>query len=489
MRIILSTYSAVLSAKKGSATPTNKPRQTCFSPLENLRKKTKFLHISRTESGGTRSPNGKKFLSILALAFIIAACGGVSRVNTGVHIPDLDTTNQNDSFYEEGWQALKNGRPKIAMQKFQQSTVEDEKLYVAYGYTFLTQNRYGYAKRNFRKALELNPENLQAELGLATLYELMKDQEKAFTIYSRLLAMYPENAWIKVRYQKIKSTQTEYFLNKAEQYETENKTGKYIRALDSASRYSPEIIEIKIKIADFYKDEGQYEEAVLHYEKVLEELPNKEEVMVKLANVYEQMDKVDSAIMIYKSLLELKPGDINIINKINELKIKFYESDLPAKFKEIFFKKTIRREDMAALLGFYFQRYLEIDKSPVILRDIAGSYAKEYIIKICTLGIMKVRPDHSFDRFSDIKRASFAVVLDALLKHLQARGYTVKITPLEEVVEPGDISPLHKYYKIIKFLVNTRIMQLDPENRFNSTHTLSPSEVIASIKRILFNIE
>lgn len=436
-----------------------------------------------------RTNHGKKYLLIVMLAVMIAACGGVSRVNTGVHIPDLDPTDQNDSYYEEGWQALKNGRPKIALQKFQQSTVKDEKLYVAYGYTFLTQNRYGYARRNFHKALELNPENLQAELGLATLYEIMKDVEKAFTAYSRLLAMYPENAWIKVRYQKIKSTQTEYFLNKAEQYKIENKTGKYIQALHSASRYSPEIIEIKVKIADYYNDKGQYEEAVLHYEKVLEKLPNKEEVLVKLATVYEQMDKIDSAVMIYKSLLEIKPGDINIINKINELKIKFYESDLPAKFKEIFFKKTINREDMAALLGFYFQRYLETDRAPVIIRDIAGSYAKEYIIRICTLGIMEVRPDHSFDRFSNIPRASFAVVLDALLKYLKARGYTVKITPLEEVIEPIDISPLHKYYKIIKFLVNTRIMQLDSENRFNSTHPLSPTEVIASIKRILFNME
>jgi len=299
-----------------------------------------------------------KIILILSLVVLIAACGGVGRVNTGVNVPDIDAAEPNDSYYEEGWQALKEGNPRVALQKFQQSTAADEKLYVAYGYTLLMQNKYSLARRNFRKALELNPESLQAELGVAAIYELMNDTQKAFTTYSRLLAMYPENARVKVRYQNIKSTETEYHLNQAEHHKAENKMGKYIESLRSASRYSPEIIEIKIKIADYYRDEGRYEEAVLHYEKVLEKLPNKEDVLVKLAQVYEQMEKIDAAIMVYKTLLQFKPGDLTIINKINDLKVKFYESDLPAKFKEIFFKTVVSREDLAALLGFYFQRYL-----------------------------------------------------------------------------------------------------------------------------------
>ena len=423
------------------------------------------------------------------MVVLLAACGGVGRVNTGIHIPALETTAGSDAAYEAGWQALKEGKPKEAMQKFQQSAAADEKLYVAYGYTFLSQDKISLARRNFRKAIELNPDNVQAELGLAAIYELLEDMGNAFSAYSQLLAKYPEHAWIKVKYQNIKSTRTGFHLKQAEVYKSRDKTGKYIEALRMASRYSPEIIEIKTKIADYYNEEGQYKEAAFQYEKVLAELPNKEEILVKVAKVYEQMDKVDGAIMVYKSLLKLKPGDLKIINKINELKIKFYESDLPPKFKNIFFKQKVSREDLAALLGFYFKRYLQADKTPVIIRDITGSYAKEYIIEICTLKIMGTRPDHSFDRFTAVKRAVFAEVLDSLLKYLSRRDYKVKITPLEEVVEPVDISPLHRRYKIIKYLVNTRIMGLDAENRFNSTQTLSPGEVIAAIKKILYNIE
>ncbi len=430
-------------------------------------------------------------LAPVLLIFIISACagGGSTDIKPALRIPDISVDGTTDSFYEEGWRALKEGKPKIALECFEKSNAKEDKLYVAYGYTMLAQKKYAFARRHFRKALDLNPNYLQAELGMAALYEALGDQEKAFNTYARLLAKYPENAWIKIQYQKIKSSQTEFFLNQAETYKNEERYEQYIAALERASYYSPGIIEIKIKIADYYTARKEYDKAVLQYEKILEELPNKEEILIKLADVYERMEKVDAAIMVYKTLLSIKPGDIGIINKINDLKVKFYESDLPPKFKEIFFKKTITREDLAALLGFYFQRYLHLDTSPVIIRDISGSYAREYIVSICSLGIMKVRPDHSFDRFSEVSRASFAVVLDALLQYLGHNGYAVRISPLEEVVEPADISPLHMYYKVIKFLVNTRIMQLDPENKFNSTAKVSPSSAIASIKRILYNIE
>lgn len=431
----------------------------------------------------------KKIVWILLLALLLAACGGVPRINTAVPIPRLDRKIEYDTYYKAGWQALEEARPKLALMKFQQSAMTDELMYVAYGYTFLVQNKTGYAARNFRKALDLNPENMQAELGLAILYESAHDYEKAFTIYGRLSAVYPENTWIKTKYQEIKNAQTQYFLTKAEQFKNEKKTVKYIEALKAASRYSPGIIDIKIKIADYYRDQGDNNEAVRHYEKVLEEAPRKADVLLKLAHVYEQMEKVDAAIIIYKTLQEIKPGDLTIINKINELKIKFYESNLPAKFKEIFFKTAVNREDLAALLGFYFQKRLESGKSPVILRDIATSFAREYIILVCSAGIMDARPDHSFDRFSVIKRAYFAEVLDALLKYLRAKGYTVKIAPGEEALEPADISPQHKNYKTIKFLVNTRIMKLDPGGNFDATQDLSPGEAVASIKKILFSIE
>ncbi len=54
---------------------------------------------------------------VLILIFIMVGCGGVTKVNTGIHIPELDRTQYNDSAYIEGWENLKSGNPKQAIKK------------------------------------------------------------------------------------------------------------------------------------------------------------------------------------------------------------------------------------------------------------------------------------------------------------------------------------------------------------------------------------
>ncbi len=430
------------------------------------------------------------FMAFILVLFL-TGCSRVIQVRTDINIPELNSSEYHDSYYIDGWKSLKAGDPKQAIEYFEKSNLEDDKLYVGFGYAFLAQNKLNLARRNFKLALELNPDSLNAELGLASMYELMKDKENAFKIYSRLLIKYPDNIWIKVRYEYIKSTQTEYFLRKAEAFKIENRDKKYIQSLENASKYSPEIIDLKLKIADFYYKAGEYEKSSLYYEEILEKFPNKEDILFKLAENYERMKKIDSAIIVYKRLAELKPGDINITNKINDLKVKFYEIKLPLKFKNIFFKDDISREDLAALIGYYFDKYLTVEKTPLIITDITGSYAKDYIIKLCTLNIMKLRADHSFGRFKNIKitRGDFAVVIHSLIMYLENYGLDIRFTPYENIVEPPDISPLHKNYKIIKFLINSQIMRLDAENKFNSTLNISPAEAFTSIKKILNSIE
>lgn len=343
---------------------------------------------------------------VLMLVFLVTSCTRITKVNTEFNIPDLDSSDFYDSSYKMGWESLKQGDPDKAIEYFQQSNLNDDKLFTGFGYSYLAKRKYNLARQNFQRALSANPDNFRAEMGMATMYEQINDNENAFRIYSGLMAKIPENAWVKVRYEYIKSTETENYLKQAEHYKSMQNHVQYVKSLEKALEFSREIIDLKIDIGDHYYEMGDYAKARVNFEKVIEKQPNREDILFKLGTCYENTGKLDSALLIFNRLAELKPGDIDITNKINDLKIKFYNLDLPEKFKNIFFKDVADREDLAALIGHYFSDYLTLSGTPEIITDIIGSYATEQIIKVCTLGIMKLRPDHSFGRFVKLDRAS-----------------------------------------------------------------------------------
>jgi hypothetical protein len=187
-------------------------------------------------------------------------------------------------------------------------------------------------------------------------------------------------------------------------------------------------------------------------------------------------------------MLAFNPGDAALEGEKKRIREQFQEMNLPEKFKKIFFKTEINREEMAALIGYYFDRFIQMETAPEIITDIDGSFARDYIIKTCTSGIMGVRPDHTFDRFSIPDRATFAVTLKALMDYLQKRGHALHFTPLATAVESADLSPLHKNYEIIRFMVNAQILPLDSEGIFNPTRPVSPNDVIFALKKILNSI-
>ena len=162
-----------------------------------------------------------RFIYLLALMMVILGCGTAKKINTEIFIPEIDTTSYNDVSYVEGWNNLRAGKPGEAIKNFQMSRSNDEKLFVGFGYAFLAQNNFQMAKKNFEKALALKSDYLQAEFGLATLFELLADMDRAFQIYSKLRVIYPENMWVKVRYDYIKSSETQGFLENARKFKSQ----------------------------------------------------------------------------------------------------------------------------------------------------------------------------------------------------------------------------------------------------------------------------
>ncbi len=428
---------------------------------------------------------------ILLIIFFLSCSTTVTKVDISLDLPELTSGNYFDPAYKEAWRNLRDGEYKLAMENFQKSTIEDDMLFVGYGYVFLYQNKFNFALDNFNKTLEIDPDNILAAMGIGLVFELTENEKRAFDTYSELLIKFPKNEQINEKYRTLKKKKTEEYLSKAEDMENQQNEEEYIKHFKEVLYYSPELIEIKIKIADYYEKNGKNIQAAKYYELLISESPKNTEVLNKLGMLYEKMEKIDEAVLVYKKLSNIEPENITISNKINDLKIKFFDNNLPRKFKDIFFKTELTKEDLAALIGFYFDKYLNSEGVKIkIITDIEKSYARKEIIKICSLDIMKVRPGHRFSRRTILKRSGFAKIITLLLDYLKDSEYLINFKPkdIDEITEPIDISPIHKDYKLIKRLLNSNIMKLDNENRFNQSEDINPADVISSLKKILNNI-
>jgi tetratricopeptide (TPR) repeat protein len=423
-----------------------------------------------------------------ALILLTLACGGVKPVTVDFHLPAVASGTFLDSYYRQGWQQLQQGDSEAAYRSFQLSEAPLDRKQAAFGYVFLARKKFSAASDQFASALETNPGNIEAGMGQAMILEFEGRTAEAYRAYGDLMLKSPEDPWIQLKYESIRASATQGHLLEAERAKGTDKA-KYIRELEQAAFFSPELTAITLQIADYYYGENEWLRSLPHYEAVLEKEPHNEAVLLKLAAIYEKKEKFDLAMVTLDRLLALKPGDPFLEAEKKRIRDHFQELTLPEKFKKIFFKSEINREELAALIGFYFDRYIEMGRAPEIITDIDGSFAREQIIKTSTAGIMQARPDHSFDRFTTPDRSTFAVTLHALIQYLKSRGHRLHFTPLASSAIIADLSPLHKNYDIITSLVNSQVLPLDAENNFNPTLPVSPTDVIYALKRILNSIE
>jgi len=423
-----------------------------------------------------------------ALILFFVACGGVKPVTVDFHLPAVESGTFLDSYYRLGWEQLRQGDSEAAYRSFQLSEAPLDKKQAAFGYVFLARKKFSAAADQFANSLATNPGNIEAGMGQAMILELEGRMAEAYRAYGDLALKAADDAWIKLKYESIRSSSTQGHLLEAERVKATDK-GKYIRELEQAAFFSPDLAAITLQIADHYYNEGDWRRSLPYYEAVQEKEPYNEAVLLKLAALYEKKENFDLAIVTLDRLLALKAGDPFLEAEKQRVRERFQELTLPEKFKKIFFKAEINREELAALVGFYFERHIALDLAPEILTDIDGSFAREQIIKTVTAGIMHARPDHTFQRFAAPDRAAFAATLNALIDYLKGKGRELRFTPLSPAPLIADLSPLHKDFQGISSLVNSQVLALDGQGNFNPTNPVAPGEVITALKKILNAIE
>ena len=189
------------------------------------------------------------------------------------------------------------------------------KMYSALGYTYEQQKQYKQAIDSYRRAIELDRDNLDAIRGLAE--NLMNDgqTDAALEQYKIIADANPEDA--------------QTYLHMAEIY---RKSGKFDLALENLKKAESMVqdsIEVPYNMAAVYQAQGRFDEAAQTLQDLLKktekadnnytqgERNNRAVFLERLGTIYRDQDKYNEAIESFRKMIAL--GDDNAVRGYQQI--------------------------------------------------------------------------------------------------------------------------------------------------------------------------
>ncbi len=162
-----------------------------------------------------------------------------------------------------------------------------------------------YEKGKLEEALEElervvanNPKDFEAQYLLGQTYESLGDIDKAVDAYEKAVELKPDDS--------------RALYNLAIVYKAKGKKNWAIATMKKAVRNDKSFVGARFMLAKMYFDEGEFDEAELHYEKIVDINPygfDMATVHTELGLVYLENDKKEQAITEWQNALEIDPDN------------------------------------------------------------------------------------------------------------------------------------------------------------------------------------
>ncbi|HET7745836.1 MAG TPA: S-layer homology domain-containing protein, partial [Vicinamibacteria bacterium] len=152
-------------------------------------------------------------------------------------------------------------------------------------------------------------------------------------------------------------------------------------------------------------------------------------------------------------------------------------SDMPPEYRQIFEADTITRADLAALAMVKVTALSRLPPGPSrVAVDVAGSWARDHILRALSLEVMTVYPNHTFQPAATVRRGDLARVVQRVLdlvKH--PTGTLPRIT---------DMAPNNLFHYPATRAVGAGLMDLTSAGAFEAWRPVSGREAAAVLENL-----
>jgi len=191
------------------------------------------------------------------------------------------------------------------------------------------------------------------------------------------------------------------------------------------------------------------------------------------------MNQLSKSLSAYERLQTLEAADKAVTDRIATLKAKLGVVDLPDEYREIPDLEAVAKEDVAALIGAKFSDlWADTSVRTPVLVDISASWARNFIVKVASFGIMEVYSNHTFQPKKTMTRAELAEVVVRLVDYLKKRGRTVVVQIPPERIQLPDVPPEYPYAAVVIRAVSYQLMDVFPDRTFRPDRPVTGAEAI-----------
>ena len=210
------------------------------------------------------------------------------------------------------------------------------------------------------------------------------------------------------------------------------------------------------------------------------------EILKGYAEILFQTNELTMSFEIYQKLQNRYPEDQDVQRRLETLKNRLGIFELPSQYEAIAASEAVTKEEIAAILAVELKDNLkDPTQKPSIIIDISTSWASEFILKMTSLGILDVYPNHTFQPKKITTRAEMAEILVRLINLLKRQGYRlIQQIPVDRI-QISDVSLDNYYYQPIILIISYDIMTLSKEKTFNPDLAISGQEALRLINIIL----
>ncbi|MCD4793285.1 MAG: tetratricopeptide repeat protein [Bacteroidales bacterium] len=170
------------------------------------------------------------------------------------------------------------------------------------GIKFFELKEYKKAIENFKKTIEINPNDSVTFYNIGVAYDKLKEYKKAVNNYKKAIEINPNDDNI--------------FYNIGGVYDELKEYKKAIECYKNAIKINPKHNLAYNNIGSIYGELKEYKKAIENFKKAIEINPNDENAFYNIGVVYDELKEYKKAIESYKKAIEINPKHLFVYNNM-----------------------------------------------------------------------------------------------------------------------------------------------------------------------------